>query len=112
MPEDFDNIDEVLEDLMIQGALEIVGVDAESGEFLYTFTQKLAEINPNIYKTMVDDFHFSIMRLWEAGFLSMDVTEENPTVKATEKVFDKESISKLSKNDQMALEEILNKMSE
>jgi hypothetical protein len=112
MPENFDSLDDMMEDLMLQGAIEIVGVDAETGEFLYTFTQKLAEINPKIYQAMIEDFHSSIMRLWEAGFLSMDITSENPIVKATEKVFDKESIAKLSKNDQIALEDILNKMSE
>lgn len=112
MPEDFDNLEYMMEDLMLQGAIEIVGVDSETGEFLYTFTQKLAEINPRIYEAMLEDFHSSIMRLWEAGFLSMDVTDENPIVRATEKVFDKESIAKLSKNDKIALEDILNKMSE
>lgn len=112
MPDNFDDMDSVIEDLMIQGAIQVTGIDSETGEFLYTFTEKLAEINPKIYKAMVDDFQMSIMRLWEAGFLSMDITAKNPLVRATEKVFDTNAISKLSRNDQITLEDILNKMSQ
>lgn len=110
--DNFDEMDDIIEDLMIQGGIEVVGIDSNTGQFLYTFTEKLAEINPKIYKAMKDEFYSSIMRLWEAGFLSMDVTTENPIVKATSKVFDKEAISKLSQHDRMALDDILNKMSE
>jgi hypothetical protein len=108
----FDDVSDMVDYLMLQGALEIVGVDQETGEFLYTFTEKLAEINPNIYNAMMDDYHTSIMKLWELGFLSMDVSEKNPLVKATDKVFDSEAISKLSNNDRIMLQDILKKMSE
>jgi hypothetical protein len=112
MDEYFDEVSGLVDKLLEQGALEVVGIDQETGDFLYTFTEKLAEINPKIYNAMMDDYHSSIMRLWEAGFLSMDVTSSNPLVKATDKVFDSDSVAKLSRNDQINLQDILNKMSE
>lgn len=113
MPEDFDKeTSDLVDELIEQGAIEVTGIDSATGEFLYTFTEKLATVNPKIYKAMKDDLHSSIMRLWEAGFLSMDVTAENPIVRATEKIFDENAFNKLSRNDQIALEDILNKMSE
>lgn len=112
MSEDFDYLKEELDSLMEQGALEIVGVDGETGEFLYSFTEKLIEVNPNIHGLMVNAFHDSIMRLWQNGFFSMDITEANPLVRATEKVFDQAEVAKLSREDQIALSDILRKMSE
>ena len=103
---------EVLDDLVQQGALEIVGIDSKTGDFLYTFTEKLADINPNFYNAMLDDFHSSIMRLWEYGFFSMDVTEKNPVVKVTEKIFDETALGQLSDNDRTILDDVLNKMSQ
>lgn len=105
-------MDSVIQDLIAKGAIEVTGVDSETGEFLYTFTQKLAEINPIIHKAMVDDFHSSLMRLWEQGFLTMDVTAQNPLVKATKKIFDQDAIDNLAQHDRMTLEDILKKMSE
>lgn len=110
--ENFDGMAEMFDDLVLKGALQIVGVDSETGDFLYNFTEKLAEVNPVIYELMIEDFHSSIMRLWEAGFLAMDVTSENPVVNATEKVFDSDAISNLSDQDQTTLRDILKKMSE
>jgi hypothetical protein len=107
-----DDFSRVLDDLIERGALELVGVDSKTGQFLYTFTEKLAEINPEIYSAMMDDFHSSIMRLWEMGFLSMDITEKNPMVRATEKVFDEKAMEKLSDNDRTTLNDILSKMSQ
>jgi hypothetical protein len=112
MQDDFDDMSEMMDDLMQQGALEIVGVDSETGQFLYSFTEKLKEINPIIYQMMMESFYESIVRLWEKGFLSMDITEENPIVKATQKVFDQEAIEKLSAEDRVVLSDILSKMSE
>lgn len=108
----FDEMDELIEELMVQGAIEVVGIDAATGQFLYSFTEKLAEINPEMYAEMRKDFHSSLMRLWEQGFLSMDVTHENPMVKATQKIFDKSAIDKLPQHDRITLEDILNKMSQ
>jgi hypothetical protein len=107
-----DEFSEVIDDLIKQGALEVMGVDSETGQLLYTFTEKLAEINPTIYNAMLDDFHSSIMRLWELGFFSMDVTQKNPLVTPTQKIFDEKAIEDLSDNDRITLSDILNKMAQ
>jgi len=110
--EDFEDMNDNLDYLMREGALEIVGVDAETGDFLYSFTEKLAELDPVMHEMMIDSFYDSIRNLWQLGFLSMDITAKNPMVSATEKVFDREAVEKLSPLDRQALSDILNKMSE
>jgi hypothetical protein len=113
MPDNFEEeTHDLINELMIQGAIDIVGIDSETGDFLYTFTEKLATANPKIYNAMMEDLYSSMMRLWEAGFFSMDVTDKDPVVKATEKVFDKEAIQNLPRHDQFTLQDILKKMSE
>jgi hypothetical protein len=107
-----DSLKEEIDNLIQQGALEVVGIDEDTGEFLYSFTEKLIDINPEMHRLMLQSFHDSMMRLWEKGFLYMDVTKQNPLVTATEKVFDQNAINSLSKEDQMALSDILNKMSQ
>ena len=112
MNNDFEDMSDNLDYLMREGALEIVGVDAETGDFLYSFTEKLAELDPVMHEMMIDSFYDSIRNLWQLGFLSMDITAKNPMVSATEKVFDREAVEKLSPLDRQALSDILNKMSE
>jgi hypothetical protein len=112
MNENSDEVADMVDKLLAEGALEVVGIDSKTGDFLYTFTEKLAEFNPKIYNAMMEDLHSSIMRLWEYGFFSMDVTEANPVVRATEKIFDEEAVAKLSDNDRITLNDILKKMSE
>jgi hypothetical protein len=110
--EDFEGIDDKLDYLMQEGALEIVGIDSETGNFLYSFTEKLAELDPIMHRMMMDSYYESITNLWQLGFLSMDITTDNPLVSATEKVFDREAVEKLSPVDRQALSDILKKMSE
>jgi hypothetical protein len=47
------------------------------------------------------------MALWSDGFLNMDVTEKNPIVSLTKKALDDEEVSKLSKDSQRTLKEII-----
>jgi hypothetical protein len=47
------------------------------------------------------------MFLWAEGFLDIDVTEKNPMVNITKKALDDEEISKLSKENQRTLKEII-----
>ena len=35
----------MFEDLILSGALEVAGVDIDTGEMLYNFTEKLKDIN-------------------------------------------------------------------
>ena len=93
--------------MILSGALEFSGVDIDSGEMLYNFTDKLKDINPDLFKDMSDYISTETMALWAEGFLDIDVTEKNPMVRLTPKAFDDSEISKLSKEKQLTLREII-----
>jgi hypothetical protein len=46
------------------------------------------------------------MGLWEKGFILMDLFQENPIVRLSDKAFDESEISKLSEEDQFSIKEI------
>jgi hypothetical protein len=96
-----------IEELILNGALEVSGVDIDTGEMLYNFTDKLKDISPELFKDMSDYISTETMYLWSEGFLDIDVTEINPMVRLTEKAFDDSEISKLSKEKQLTLREII-----
>jgi hypothetical protein len=96
-----------IEDLILSGALEVAGIDVETGEILYNFTDKLKDINPDLFKDMSDYISTETMALWADGFLDIDVTEKNPMVRLTEKAFDESEVSKLTKDKQYTLKEII-----
>lgn len=75
----------LFETLILEGALVIKGVDSESGEIVYSFTDKLKKLAPELYEGYLQMIHNSIMSLWEKGLVDMDVTLSNPLVKPTEK---------------------------
>ena len=96
-----------IEELILNGALEVSGVDIDTGEMLYNFTDKLKDISPELFKDMSDYISTETMYLWSEGFLDIDVTEINPMVRLTEKALDDSEISKLSKEKQLTLREII-----
>ena len=96
-----------IEELILSGALEVSGVDIDTGEMLYNFTDKLKDVSPELFKDISDYISTETMFLWAEGFLDIDVTEKNPMVNITKKALDDEEISKLSKENQRTLKEII-----
>lgn len=101
------NEDDQIERMILDGSLEVSGIDQETGEFLYTFTEKLAEQYPELYNEAQTYFSKEMMFLWENNFVSMDITDSNPLVSLTEKALDKEEVSKLSPEVQAMLKEVV-----
>lgn len=97
--------EQILLELIDKGAVKFNGFD-ENGEAVYQFTEKLKEINPELYALHNQMLNTEIMTLWENGFVDMDLFEDNPTVKLTPKAFDKNEISKLNDHMQGFLKEI------
>jgi len=58
---------EMIEHLILQGALEMSGIDDISGEMLYSITEKMKEVNPNIYNELVDQFEAHMFELIKQG---------------------------------------------
>jgi hypothetical protein len=98
--------DEEIERLILLGALEPAGVDAETGEFLYNFTDKLADINPDLHKDISLHVYDETMYLWSHGFIDMDITSSNPIVNLGPKAFDLHAVNLLEKNKMLIFYEI------
>lgn len=96
-----------IEDLLLAGAIEVYGIDSETGEFLYNFTNKMQDILPELYKEHLNDVHNEIMYFWEHGAVEMtEMESDNPKVRLTEKAFDKDFMDSLSKERLSSLEQI------
>ena len=98
--------DKLIENLILIGALEVAGIDDQTGEFLYSITPKLKDIMPDVYKDHVDTVNKNILILWEKGYLDINFMDDNPLVSLTSKSSDIEEIKKLSQDEFFALEEI------
>jgi hypothetical protein len=104
--------EKIIDDLILKGGLEFVGIDPESGEALYRPTDILKNIDPKLSDEMSSYFSESTMRLWEKGFIDMDVTVADPLVKLAEKSFDANAIASLDKEERIIIQEIIRVLSE
>jgi len=102
IPEEQDAIDY----LLLNGGLEVVGLDSDNGEFLYAFTPKIKELMPELYKEHISDVNKNVLKLWEMGYLEIDFMQEDPLITIASKSLDLQEVSKLSKDDQWHLNEI------
>jgi hypothetical protein len=103
---DDDSISKIIDNLILEGGIEVAGVDPETGEMLYSFTPKVKEIMPELYKEHLNEVNRDVMRLWENGFLEVDLLSEDPIVVLTDKAFSDEEIEKISIELQISLLEI------
>lgn len=99
--------DKIIEDLILKGALEVSGIDIETGEMLYNFTNKLQDVSPELNNEMYTYFSQEMMALWENGFVEMDITVKDPVVKLTPKAFDAIEVNKLNKDNRYTLKDII-----
>jgi hypothetical protein len=100
------NEEEIIDKLLLENALEVVGIDKTNGEFLYAFTPKIKEVMPELYEDHLNFVNAEIMFLWEKGYINVDFLEEDPQVTLTEKAFLDKELSKLSTQELWSLEEI------
>ena len=104
--------DKFIEELILNGSLEFSGIDQDSGEIMYTFTNKLKDFSKDLQNEVNLYFSQEMMALWEYGFIDMDITDDNPMVSLTEKAFDNEEVQKLKVNNKMTLKEVLRVLKE
>ena len=102
-----DNEDnEIIEKLILSGALQMAGVNESTGEILYQFTPKLKDVMPALYNEHLNYVNAEIMRLWEKGFVNVDLMSDNPIVTLTSKALDDDALKELSEEDRWAIEEM------
>ena len=97
---------EIIEKLILDGGLEVVGVDSEDGSLLYSFTPKIKELMPELYHDHLNSVNAEILFLWERGYVDIDFLSKDPVVTLTEKSFDKSEMARLNKNEIWAIEEL------
>ena len=102
-----DPIDSLIEKLILVGAMEVAGIDSVTGEFLYGFTPKLRELDPRLANEINGTIQNGILDLWADGFLDIDMSKEEPTVRLTEKCFDDFAVSSLSNERQSFLRSVM-----
>lgn len=98
---------EMIEKLILDGGLEAVGVDSETGELLYSFTPKIATLMPDLYKEHMYDVNNQIMNLWIKGFVDLDLFDSDPQITLTEKCFNPDDLASLSKQEKWNLLEVM-----
>jgi hypothetical protein len=102
---------DIVDRLILNGGLEFAGIDKETGQGLYRPTEKLKDIDPNLSSEMSIYFSETTMKLWEKGFIDMDVTSEDPLVKLAPRSFNVSDIKTLDANERVILEEIIRVLS-
>ena len=95
MPNNYDGSDDYLDYLILNNYVEVSGVDKETGEFLYMFTDTARETIPGLQEQLNEEFYVLIVYLWEHGFISMDIESENPKVTLNPKALNKDEVDKL-----------------
>ena len=100
-------LEPTIEELILSGVVEVSSVDPDTGEFLYSFTEKLHEVMPELLNRKLDFVKQEVDFFLETGFLEVDNPKSrNPIIFLTDKAFDEDEVSTLSKNKQKSLKEI------
>ena len=99
--------DKIIEQLILDGALEVAAVDMDTNELLFSFTDKLEVVNPQLHDAMFTYYYTDVMNLWQHGFLEMDIDSKNPMVKITPKALDLIEVNKLNSEEKNVLKEIV-----
>ena len=97
---------EMIEKLILEGAMEVAGVDAENGELLYSFTPKIEQVMPELYHDHMNSVNAEILSLWERGYVDIDFLAKDPVVTLGSKSFNNAEVLKLSKREKWSIEEL------
>lgn len=100
---DDEEMNRIVDNLVMQGFLEIDGIDSSSGEFLYKVNPELYKIIPDLNEKLEAAFLDEVYNLWVKGMVNMDTTVENPLVSLTENAFDEDKVSELTVEERHTL---------
>jgi hypothetical protein len=109
---EMDEADRIVEDLILNGAMEVAAIDIDNGEILYNFTDKLRSVNPELYQSFFTYFYTDVMALWEHGFVDISLEDQDPSVRLTDKAIEMVELNELNKEEQSTLKEIVRIISE
>lgn len=98
---------EMIDALILQGALEIEGIDPDSGQMVFSMTDKMQEIAPDIYREFEETLYKTVLSLWEKGFVNMNVMDDEPVVSPTEFALDRNTWRPLSAEELNVMKTIM-----
>lgn len=99
-------INKIIDMLILEGGIEVAGVDPDSSEMLYSFTPKVKELMPELYNDHLNFVNDELMILWEKGYVDINFLMDDPLISLTKKAFDDEELKKLSKEEKWSLQEL------
>jgi hypothetical protein len=94
---------EELEAMILDGLVEFAGLDTDTGEFLYSFTPKMYKENPRVLMESILAIKHDLEILMDAGFIIVDLEDENPSIYLTGMHEDPEMVGMLSVQHQKML---------
>lgn len=97
---------DIVDKMILAGVVEVSGVHKDTGEFLYSFVPNIEVIDPELSNHINNVFHLNVMQLWENGFVSGNMEDEDPIITVTEKAFDKEAVDSLDSFQKSILENL------
>jgi hypothetical protein len=86
----------IIDEMILAGVVEVSGLHKDTGEFLYSFSPDLPKIDPKLNAHLDNLFYGTVMHLWEKGFVSGNMDDEDPVINITEKGLDASEIEKLN----------------
>lgn len=98
--------DKIIENLIVSGALEFAGIDEQTGEMLYSFSNKIKTVMPELYNEHLKNVNQEIMFFWELGYLDLNLFEDNPMVSLTNKGLSQEGLESLTPDQKRSFNEI------
>lgn len=101
-----DSISKIIDQLILDGGLEVAGIDPDSGEMLYAFTPKIKDLMPELYNDHLNFVNDELMVLWEKGYVDIDFLIDDPLISLTPKSSNPEETAKLSKQERWSLQEL------
>lgn len=103
---DDDSISKIIDNLILEGGIEVAGIDPDTGEMLYAFTPKVKEIMPELYNDHLNFVNDELMVLWEKGYVNIDFFMDDPLISLSDKAYIQEEVDKLSKQEKWSLQEL------
>lgn len=107
-----DKSEDSLEYLILNGYVEVAGIDSSTGSFLYCFTEEAKRIIPGLKSQLDEEFYQSIVYLWEHGFIEMDIGSDNPIVTLKEKALIQNEVANLPEIHRTSLIAIIEVLSQ
>ena len=105
--DEFEEANNFIDFLLENGAIEIQGIEAETGDFLYRMTPKMQELVPELYREHFNYINQMAFDLWQKGYVEIKFEEKGPLVMLVKDIDYKEVLSKVTHEERLFLENMI-----